>query len=144
MTDAEYLDAFNREFWRVLRGPGVRALSRLQRDALCVLNFQAELNNGGLHQYLLNSSGDFAKETPDVFRRIGAEPAARILNEANAFFGPEGPPEDREARVALLLALPKEAEDRIYALSREFYRAEDSGISLADSFDAYVLSQRVG
>jgi hypothetical protein len=59
MTDAEYLDWFNREFWRTLHGPGVASLSRLQRDALCVMNFQAELNNGGMHQYLLNSSGDF-------------------------------------------------------------------------------------
>ena len=72
MTDAEYLGWFNREFWRTLQRQGVASLSRLQRDALCVLNFQAEVNNGGVHQYLLNSSGDFAKETPDVFRRIGA------------------------------------------------------------------------
>jgi hypothetical protein len=142
MTDAEYLDWFNREFWRTLHGPGVGSLSRLQRDALCVMNFQAELNNGGMHQYLLNSSGDFATETPDVFRRIGAEEAARILEEANAFFGPHGPPTDREARMVALLALPKNAEDRIYALSKEFYHAEDRGLSLADLFDAFVLSQR--
>ncbi|MBW3600705.1 MAG: DMP19 family protein [Planctomycetes bacterium] len=142
MTDAEYLDSFNREFWRTLHGPGVAPLSRLQRDAICVMNFQAELNNGGMDQYLLNSSGDFAQETPDVFRRIGAEEAARILEEANAFFGLSGPPTDREARMAALLALPKNAEDRIYALSKEFYDAEDRGLSLADLFDEYVLSQK--
>ena len=142
MTDAEYLDWFNREFWRTLHGLGVPSLSRLQRDALCVMSFQAELNNGGMHQYLLNSSGDFAKETPDVFRRIGAEEVARMLEEANAFFGPGGPPTDRATRMAALLALPKNSEDRIYALSKDFYDAEDRGLSLADLFDAYVLSQR--
>jgi hypothetical protein len=142
VTDAEYLGRFNREFWRTLHGPGVASLSRLQRDALCVMNFQAELNNGGMHQYLLNSSGDLANETPDVFRRIGAAEAVRILEEANAFFGSEGPPVDRETRMAALLALPKNAEDRIYALSKEFYDAEDRGLSLADLFDAYVLSQK--
>jgi hypothetical protein len=142
MTDAEYLDWFNSEFWRILQGPGVASLSRLQRDALCMMNFQAELNNGGMHQYLLNSSGDFAKETPDVFRRIGANVAARILDEANAFFGPDGPHTDRESRMAALLAFPKHTEDRIYALSKEFYDAEDRGLSLADLFDAYVLSQK--
>jgi hypothetical protein len=141
MTDAEYLDWFNREFWRTLHGPGVGSLSRLQRDALCVMTFQAELNNGGMHQYLLNSSGDFAKETPEVFRRIGADKAAGILEEANALFGPSGPPTDRQTRMAALLAFPKNAEDRIYALSNEFYDAEDRGLSLADLFDAYVLSQ---
>src|SRR5262245_38022931 len=144
MTDAEYLDWFNREFWRTLHGPGVSSLSRLQRDALCVMNFQAELNNGGMHQYLFNSSGDFAKETPDVFRRIGADEAARILDEANAFFGPGGPSLDRETRTTALLAFPKSVEDRIYALSKEFYQAEDRGLSLADLFDAYVVSQKRG
>jgi hypothetical protein len=142
MTDAEYLDWFNTEFWRTLHGPGVGSLSRLQRDALCVMNFQAELNNGGMHQYLLNASGDFAKETPDIFRRIGADEAGRILDEANAFFGPDGPPTDRASRMAALLAFPKHTEDRIYALSKEFFAAEDSGLSLADLFDAYVLSQK--
>src|SRR5262245_52128884 len=109
MTDAEYLDWFNREFWRTLQGPGVPSLSRIQRDALCVMNFQAELNNGGMHQYLLNSSGDFARETPEVFRRIGADKAARILEEANALFGSSGPSMDRAIRMAALLALPKDA-----------------------------------
>jgi hypothetical protein len=142
MTDAEYLDSFNREFWRTLHGPGVGSLSRLQRDALCVMNFQAELNNGGIHQYLFNSSGDFAKETPAVFRRIGADEAARILEEANAFFSPEGPPVDREIRMTALLAFPKDVEARIYALSKQFYEAEDCGLSLADLFDGYVLSLR--
>ncbi len=89
MTDAEYLDWFNREYWRALEENGVNALSRLQRDALCVQAFQLEMNNGGMHQYLLNSSGDFAKETPRVFRRLGAEKAAVLVEEANAFFGPD-------------------------------------------------------
>lgn len=142
MTDAEYLDSFNREFWRTLHGPGVDALSRLQRDALCVMKFQAELNNGGLHQYLFNSSGDFARESPEVFRRIGADEAARILEEANACFGPEGPPIDLEARRTALLAFPKNMEAGIHALSKQFYMAEDRGLSLADLFDAFVLSQR--
>jgi hypothetical protein len=142
MTDAEYLDWFNREFWQSLHGPGLASLSRLQRDALCVQYFQAELNNGGMHQYLFNSSGDFARETPDVFHRIGAHEAARILAEANAFFGSNGPPIDREARITILLAFPKNVEDRIYAMSNEIYNAEDQGLSLADLFDAYVLSQR--
>ena len=142
MTDAEYLGQFNREFWSTLRDQGVESLSRLQRDALCVMNFQAEMNNGGMHQYLFNSSGDFARETPSVFRRIGAEEAAGIIEEANAFFGPEGPPTNRDTRTAVLLAFPKNIENRIYALSDEFYDAEDRGLSLADLFDAYVLSQR--
>jgi hypothetical protein len=123
--------------------PSLFGLRHLMRwPCLCVMYFQSELNNGGMHQYLLNSSGDFAKETPEVFRRIGAHEAARILDEANAFFGPAGPPADQEARRAALLAFPKNVEDRIYELSEEFYNAEDRGLRLTDLFDAFVLSQR--
>ena len=107
------------------------------------MNFQAELNNGGMHQYLSNSSGDFARETPEVFRRMGADEAARILEQANAFFGPSGPSTDREVRMACYWLFPK--MQRIgFMRCRANHRAEDRGLSLADLFDAYVLLQRQG
>lgn len=141
MTDAEILEQFGAEYWRTLEGGGVEALSRLQRDALCIMSFQGEVNNGGLHQYLLNSSGDFARETPDVMRRIGAGDAAVILEKANSCFGSAGPPTVRDARVEALLALPEERLQEIYDLTDEFYLAEDRGLCLADLFDQHVLSQ---
>ena len=142
MTDADYLERFNTEYWRTLKDGGVPALSRLQRDALCIMSFQGEINNGGMHQYLLNSSGDLAQETPDVMRRIGADDAAALLERANCYFGPTGPPTDRDARMEILLALPEDKQQEIHNLTDEFYDAEDRGLSLADLFDAYVLSQR--
>jgi hypothetical protein len=142
MTDAEYLERFNNDYWLTLRQGGVDALSRLQRDALCIMNFQAEINNGGMHQYLFNSSGDFARETPDVLRRIGAPVAAVLLERANAYFGPEGPPTNRDSRMEQLLALPEDEQQEIHHLTDEFFDAEDAGLSLADLFDAYVLAQR--
>ncbi|MBI1249789.1 DUF4375 domain-containing protein [bacterium] len=142
MTDAEFLEQFNAEYWQTLERGGVLALSRLQRDALCIMSFQGEINNGGMHQYLLNSSGDLAQETPNVMRRIGAPVAAEILEKANSYFGPNGPPTDREARMEMLLALSEDKEQQIHDLTTDFYNAEDEGLSLADLFDAYVLSQR--
>lgn len=142
MTDAECLERFNAEYWRTLKDGGVPALSRLQRDALCIMSFQGEINNGGMHQYLFNSSGDLAKETTDVMRRIGAHNAAAILERANDYVGPAGPPTDRDARMALLLALPEDKQQVIHDLTGDFYDAEDQGLCLADLFDAYVLSQR--
>ncbi|MBI2841295.1 MAG: DMP19 family protein [Acidobacteria bacterium] len=142
MTDAEYLEQCNDDYWRTLEKSGVDGLSRLQRDALCIMNLQAELNNGGLHQYLINSSGDLAGETPAVLRRIGADDAAALLDRANAYFGPDGPPVDRDSRMGQLLALPEGRQQEIHDLTDEFFDAEDRGLSLADLFDAYVLSQR--
>ncbi|MEI8383583.1 MAG: DMP19 family protein [Planctomycetota bacterium] len=143
MTDAEYLDQFNDEFWRTLKNGGVDALSRLQRDALCIMNFQAEINNGGMHQYFYNSSGDFAKETPDVMRRIGADEVTVLLDRANGYFGASGPPTNRDTRMEQLLSLPENRQQEIHDLTDEFYDAEDRGLSLADLFDAYVLSKRL-
>lgn len=142
MTDAQYLERFNADYWRTLKEGGVRSLSRLQRDALCIMSFQGEINNGGMHQYLLNSSGDLAQETPDVMRRIGADDAAALLETANSYFGPTGPPTEREARMEMLLALPEDKQQQIHDLTDEFYDSEDRGLCLADLFDAYVLSQR--
>ena len=142
MTDAEYLERFNNDYWLTLRQGGVDTLSRLQRDALCIMKFQLEINNGGMHQYMLNSSGDFARETPDVLRRIGATVAAVLLDRANAYFGPEGPPISRDSRMEQLLALPEDKQQEIHHLTDEFFDAEDRGLSLAYLFDAYVLAQR--
>ncbi|MEQ8785250.1 MAG: DMP19 family protein [Pirellulaceae bacterium] len=142
MTDAEFLKRFNTEYWQTLKDGGVPALSRLQRDALCIMSFQGEINDGGMHQYLLNSSGDLAKETPDVLKRIGADAAAEILERANDYFGPIGPPVDRDTRVEMLLALPEDKQQQIHDLTDDFYDAEDQGLCLADLFDAYVLSHR--
>jgi hypothetical protein len=142
MTDAEYLERFTAEYWQTLKHGGVHALSPLQRDALCIMSFQGEINNGGMHQYLLNSSGDFAQETPEVMKRIGADVAATILERANDYFGPNGPPTDRETRMEMLLALPEDKQQQIHDLTDDFYDGEDQGLSLAEQFDAYVLSQR--
>ena len=142
MTDDEFLEQFNTEYWRTIEEGGADALSPLQRDALCVMSFQGELNNGGMHQYLFNSSGDLARETPDVLRRIGADDIASLLETANAYFGSDGPPVDRDSRVSELLALPEDEQQAIHDLSDEFFDAEDGGLCLADLFDAYVLSQR--
>ena len=142
MTDAEYLERFNNDYWATLRQGGVDALSRLQRDALCIMNFQGEINNGGMHQYLFNSSGDFARETPDVLRRIGATVPAALLDRANAYFGPEGPPISRDLRMEQLLALPEDKQQEIHNLTKEFFDAEDRGLCLADLFDAYVVANK--
>src|SRR6476659_5309477 len=98
--------------------------------------------NGTDKEYLFNSSGDFARETPDVLRRIAATPAAELLDRANAYFGSDGPPVLREAHMEELLALPQDKQQEIHDMTDEFFDAEDRGLCLADLFDAYVLAQR--
>lgn len=53
--------------------------------------FQAEINNGGFHQYFFNASGDEARETLDALETIGAAGAAALLRRACGRF-PDGMP----------------------------------------------------
>lgn len=47
-----------------------------------ISNFEAEFYNGGIRQFLTNSSGRFAGETADSFTRIGAPKLAALLQKA--------------------------------------------------------------
>lgn len=58
-----------------------------------ISNFEAEFYNGGIQQFLTNSSGQFAKETAASFASIGASGLATLLQEAAAL-GPESADEE--------------------------------------------------
>jgi hypothetical protein len=55
-----------------------------------VINFveevEAEVNNGGFHQYFNNSSGDNTAEAIEALETIGASAAANLLRQAAAMF----------------------------------------------------------
>lgn len=54
------------------------------QTAYFVSNFEAEFYNGGVHQFLTNSSGRFSAETVQSFTRIGAKQIASLLEESMA------------------------------------------------------------
>lgn len=51
------------------------------QTAYFVSNFEAEFYNGGIHQFLTNSSGKFATETAESFARIGALLIAALVKK---------------------------------------------------------------
>ena len=95
-----------------------------------VSQLEAEVNNGGFHQYYFNSAGDLAPDTPEALEAIGAHHTARIVRAANSVF-PSGPPRDRDARQDILEALP---EDVFEEFDDEFLVYEDDLSSLLYSF----------
>lgn len=61
--------------------------------------FTAELNHGGLRQYLWNSSGEFAADQIQDLTKIGCLDASAALSSAcQKIFGPESPPADTQER----------------------------------------------
>lgn len=56
----------------------------------------------GLHAFYMSPVGELGRVLPALLSRLGAEPAAGILSEANALFGHDGPPLDHAERERML------------------------------------------
>lgn len=116
-------------------------LDRVERAAICLRSLGLEVSNGGMHQYYFNSSGEFAMETPEVLRRIGARDLARIVTEANLLFGSAGPNPDWEERRKQLREMDEQANKRFDELTHRYYQVMDRS-DLSERFDDYVVAER--
>ncbi|HEY5792452.1 MAG TPA: DUF4375 domain-containing protein [Chthoniobacterales bacterium] len=59
-------------------------LSPAEIDILAVEAMEREVNNGGYHQFFLNSSREYAAVLPSSLERIGCPVAAKIASDALA------------------------------------------------------------
>ena len=69
-----------------------------------------DIENGGLHQFFTNSTGQFAPEMVEWFDRTGQPQVASCLREAMAIFG-EKFPRSRAERQEFLSKFPGETRD---------------------------------
>jgi len=107
-------------------------LSRSEQIFILVWELEAEVNNGGFHQFSFNSAGDRVSRTPAALRTIGAERAASLVDKAIAFF-PDRPPADRSLRQDLLLALDPDMT-LFQELDDAFYKYPDNLSALLYNF----------
>jgi uncharacterized protein DUF4375 len=114
-------------------------LTEPERTFVSIWTLEADVNNGGFDQYYLNSAGDHAHDAPRALRAIGAAAMAAVVEEANAVFGDDGPPADRDARLRALDALGPDAQERWNALDDRFYEYPDN---LTACLYAYVQANR--
>ena len=98
-----------------------------QRDKILIAIWgpEADVNNGGFHQYYFNGSGDQAFFAADALESIGARQMAAIVREANAEFGADGPARDRDSRQQQLEKLTESEEEIFDPLDRRFYEYPD-------------------
>ena len=88
---------------------GDGALSHAEHVVADVMSVQAEVMNGGFHQFFFNQAGDRVTQSVAALREIGAGAAAAIVVKAGARF-PDGAPErNRFARQRQLETLSLEA-----------------------------------
>jgi len=113
---------------------GFNSLSEKEQLIYVVWWLEAEVNNGGFHQYFWNSAGDYANEALVALEKIGAVTTAKLLKSAmeTSFGGPA--PKDRLKRQDLLEENEDEKMDQLDELDTEFYNYTDSITDLVNQY----------
>ena len=101
--------------------------------ALCMHKLEAEVNNGGFHQFFLNSSGELVPETLQALTDIGATGTRQLLERAVAIAFPSGYPSS-VSEVASRLAEFDDVADQLEPLDAAFYRYEEPLSELVNNF----------
>ena len=118
---------------------GIAGLDDVDRTLASVWQFAAGVGNGGFAGYFSSHRGDLAAEAPGALRRIGARALAAIADEANAVFGPAGPPLDRTARREQVHAFGEDTRRRLAELDRQYFECEED---VDELLEKYVAAHR--
>jgi hypothetical protein len=102
--------------------------------ALCIHALEAEVNNGGFHQYFFNSSGEYARETLAALAAVNAPITQDLLERAIAVAFPCGYPSDAGAHQDSLADYDGVA-DSLELLDNQFFAYPEP---LADLVNAYL------
>ncbi len=93
----------------------------------------ADIHNGGFHQFYSNSSGNFAGQFPDFADRVGATAKSSLIRTANGMFDPLNL-HDRNERIATLDTLPETAHERLDELTNSYYGIDEDLTGLLVGF----------
>lgn len=91
---------------------------------LCVL-YDGEIANGGISQFLANSSGNYAHQTADALHMIGAVDAEMLLRKSFGLFYDGIVPEYEATRIKVLDEISE--TDTMIVLDTEAYSMDISG-----------------
>lgn len=104
--------------------PNFGALSPDEMTFYLLFWFDCECLNGGMRQFISNSSGDFFYETQDAFRRVGALGSSKWLDAVERLFG-QPLPKNRWERNELFQVVPDETVDQMESIEGEFVDIEE-------------------
>ena len=142
MWKTVHLAVTGEEFLRQLRA--VRpALEHLYAVHWC----DAELCNGGFHQFYTNPTGVLAPEAADGFEAIGLTECAALVRKTMSFFGTPYP-RDQVERIGRLEAVEGETReewDPFFASDDAYYALVDAAsLVLRNAADAYAERMGLG
>jgi hypothetical protein len=127
----------NIRFWRL----NYDQLSFPERVFGLIWELESEVNNGGFHQYFLNSTGALAPYVVDALTAVGAVATAGIAQQALALVGPDVSWSDDAARKAHMHGLPLQAKEKLHELDQAFYAYPDDLTTLLYRYAAVHRSE---
>lgn len=122
------------EIFAKVQSTGFETLSPDEQVFHVIWSVEAEVNNGGFHQYFFNSAGDHASQTIVALEQIGASVCAELVRRACEIFPDATPSSDRFQRQEQLMALTQQDEDLLGDLDDEFYEYPDDIKGLLTKF----------
>jgi hypothetical protein len=110
---------------KLIKDDDLKELSEPQKNFYLNQVLEAEVNNGGFSQYFLNN-GEYAHETVDSLKAIGAEKTADLLQKAINKFPKSKVPKDWDERYDRLEKI-EDKDDEIWdKFDDKFYDYEDN------------------
>ena len=110
-----------------------------QRAVFAVSWLDAEVNNGGFHQFFFNPTGALASEALGGARLMGLREHAAVIEEAYSLFPNGEVPVDFDERLALHQALSDEKAERIEPCDERWYElAGPSGEALYEALAGFI------
>lgn len=121
MTATPLIEKINNK----LTNDNLENLEPWERDYYIVYYLLAEVCNGGMFQYLWNSSGVHAPEAAHALKRWGFDWIAGLVDQAAVLFSTEDYPRNRKARIDLLEEFSEEKQKILESLTSHFYEVID-------------------
>lgn len=115
-----------------------KKLSLPESDILAIEAMEREVNNGGYHQFFVNSSREHARNLPASLERIGCPVAAKIAADALGALKIAG--EATEAKIETALKrLGAKAPTDLRRLDERYFENKEP---IADKLFAYIQAKR--
>jgi hypothetical protein len=124
--------------YAIIERDGIGGLTEAELGLFAIYWFVLETNNGGIHQFFFNDSGQLAHPALACMERIGALRTADVFRRAIALFPSGVVPADQDERREVLNVMDDEGI-LFDPLTDELFT---SGDDLAELHDAYIAANR--
>ena len=132
---AEYPDSYNAVSEKY-DSTGFESLNEKEQAIYTIWWLEAEVNNGGFHQYFWNSAGDHADVALKSLKNIGATNTSSLLNRAIEIAFGGKLPLNREERQNILEIDEDEKMGKLGDLDSEFYSYSENYYKMINEYVA--------